>query len=76
VLEALLPIANAAQVPLTGELESLAKRLLAAEPSDEVCDLLLGLPLAQVSGWLDEMRTSRSVKIKRLATAYAKRLPA
>jgi hypothetical protein len=76
VFAALLPQVNAAHEPLTGELEVVAKALLAAGPSDEVRDLLLALPLAQVTGWIDEMRQNRSIKIKRLATAYAKRLPA
>jgi len=76
VFAALLPHVNAAHEPLTGELELVAKRLLAAGPSDEVRDLLLALPLAQVTGWIDELRANRSPKIKRLATAYAKRLPA
>ena len=76
VFAALLPHVNAAHEPLTGELELVAKRLLAAGPSDEVRDLLLALPLAQVTGWIDEMRANRSTRIKRLATAYAKCLPA
>ncbi|HSD90080.1 MAG TPA: hypothetical protein VLB44_21260 [Kofleriaceae bacterium] len=76
VFAALLPHVNAVHDPLTGELELVAKRLLAAGPSDEVRDLLLALPLAQVTGWIDEMRANRSTKIKRLATTYAKLLPA
>ena len=76
VFAAFLPHVISEGDVLIDELEDAAKRLLAAEPSDEVVELLLGLPLEQVTGWIDELRASRSTKVKRRAAAYTKRLPA